>query len=229
MAETVRTVDYFYMMVPDKPGEGARILGALKNAGVNLLAYSGFPSGRGAQLDFVPADPAIFQAVARQNKWKVKGPKRAFVIDGDDRVGACWEILDKLAAAKINVTALDAVATGVGRWGVHRGHVDLRRGQLVEDLPAGADPVVPVDHERALRALHLPLVLPGDGLEDGGISRDEVELSAPPARETRVGEQVHARVLERTQDSGPLARLDGHHHVEVIAGSHCLSHGDLLQ
>ena len=117
MAETVRTVDYFYMMVPDKPGEGARILGTLRNAGVNLLAYSGFPSGRGAQLDFVPADPAAFQTVARQNKWKVKGPKRAFVIDGDDRVGACWEILNKLAAAKINVTAMDAVATGVGRWG----------------------------------------------------------------------------------------------------------------
>src|SRR5438093_131990 len=112
MAETVRAVDYFYMLVPDKPGEGARILGTLKKAGVNLLAYSGFPSGRGAQLDFVPADPAAFQAVARQNKWKVKGPKRAFVIDGDDRVGACWEILDKLAAAKINVTAMGAVAIG---------------------------------------------------------------------------------------------------------------------
>src|SRR5206468_1421941 len=123
-------VDYFYMMVPDKPGEGARILGTLRKAGVNLLAYSGFPSGRGAQLDFVPADPAAFQAVARQNKWKVKGPKRAFVIDGDDRVGACWEILDKLAAAKINVTAMDAVATGVGRWGAVHGHDRHRRGEL---------------------------------------------------------------------------------------------------
>src|SRR5712691_6515645 len=117
MAETVRTVDYFYVMVPDKPGEGARILGALKNAGVNLLAYSGFPSGRGAQLDFVPADPAIFHAVARHNTWKVKSPRRAFVTHGGQRVGAWWEILDKLAAAKINVTAMDAVATGVGRWG----------------------------------------------------------------------------------------------------------------
>src|SRR2546422_3508496 len=68
MAETVRAVDYFYMMVPDKPGEGARILGTLRNAGVNLRAYSGFPSGRGAQLDFVPADPAAFQAVARDRK-----------------------------------------------------------------------------------------------------------------------------------------------------------------
>ena len=46
MAETVRTMDYFYLMVPDKPGEGARILGELKSTGVNLIAYSGFPEGR---------------------------------------------------------------------------------------------------------------------------------------------------------------------------------------
>jgi len=117
MAETVRAVEYFYVLVPDKPGEGARILGELKRAGVNLLAYSGFPSGRGAQLDFVPADPAAFRAVATQNKGKVKGPKRAFVIEGDDRVGACSDLLNKLAAAKINVTAMDAVAVGAGRWG----------------------------------------------------------------------------------------------------------------
>src|SRR2546429_9643846 len=117
MAETVRAGEYFYVLVPDKPGEGARILGEPKRAGVNLLAYSGFPSGRGAQLDFVPADPAAFRAVATQNKWKVKGPKRAFVIEGDDRVGACSDLLNKLAAAKINVTAMDAVAAGAGPRG----------------------------------------------------------------------------------------------------------------
>ena len=115
MAETVRTADYFYVMVPDKPGEGARVLGELRNAGVNLVAYSGFPSGRGAQLDVVPTDPAAFRAVAKQKKWKVKGPKRAFLIEGDDRVGACADVLGRLAAAKINVTAMDALAGG-GRY-----------------------------------------------------------------------------------------------------------------
>jgi hypothetical protein len=90
MADTVRTADYFYVMVPDKPGEGARILGELKRAGVNLMAYSGFPSGRGAQLDLVPTDPAAFKTFAKEKKWKVKGPKRAFLIDGDDRLGAAW-------------------------------------------------------------------------------------------------------------------------------------------
>lgn len=115
--DTIQRVEYFYVQVPDKPGEGARALAALRGAGVNLLAYSGFPAGRRAQLDFVPSDPAQFRQVAKQAKWKVKGPKRAFLIQGDDRVGACAEILDKLAAAKINVTAMDAVSAGAGRWG----------------------------------------------------------------------------------------------------------------
>jgi hypothetical protein len=114
--ETVRTADYFYVMVPDKPGEGARILGELKRAGVNLAAYSGFPSGRGAQLDLVPTDPAAFRALAKEKKWKVKGPKKTFLIDGDDRLGACADVLGRLAAAKINVTALDAVAASGGRY-----------------------------------------------------------------------------------------------------------------
>jgi hypothetical protein len=115
MAETVRTADYFYVMVPDKPGEGARVLGELRRAGVNLVAYSGFPSGRGAQLDLVPTDAAALKAVAKQQKWKIKGPKHAFLIEGDDRVGACADVLGRLAAAKINVTAMDALAGG-GRY-----------------------------------------------------------------------------------------------------------------
>lgn len=115
--DTIRTVEYFYTIVPDKPGEGARALDALRSAGVNLLAYSGFPVGKRAQLDFVPEDAMAFRQVAKQNKWKVKGPKRAFLIQGDDRRGACAEILDRLATAKINVTAMDAVSAGAGRWG----------------------------------------------------------------------------------------------------------------
>ena len=118
MAETVRTLDYFYVTVPNKPGEGARALDVLRGAGVNLIAFSGFPQGRGAQLDFVPDDPAAFKAAARKAKWKVTGPKRAFLIDGDDHPGAGAALMGKLADAKINVTAIDAVCAGAGRYGV---------------------------------------------------------------------------------------------------------------
>ena len=116
MADTIRQIDYFYLLVPDRPGEAARVLRTLKDAGVNLLAFSGFPEGRRGQLDFIPADASAFKNVAKAAKWKVTGPKRGFLIQGDDRVGAIADLAGKLADAKINVTAIDAVSID-GRYG----------------------------------------------------------------------------------------------------------------
>jgi hypothetical protein len=118
MAETIQVVEYYYTEAPDKPGEAARALAQLKEAGVNLLAFSGFPKGRRAQLDFIPADAAVFKAVAKKNKWKLVGPKKGFLIHGEDRVGAVTDLLAKLADAKINVTATDAVCAGTDRFGM---------------------------------------------------------------------------------------------------------------
>ncbi len=117
MADTIQRVDYFYTMVPDKPGEAARMLAVLRDAGVNLLAFSGFPEGRRGQLDFVPADAGAFRQAAKKAGWKLTGPKRAFLLGGEDRVGAVAETLGKLAEAKINVTAIDALCAGAGRYG----------------------------------------------------------------------------------------------------------------
>jgi hypothetical protein len=117
MADTVRIVDYFYVSAPNKAGEGARALTTLKDAGVNLLAFSGFPQGRRAQMDFIPADPGAFKQAAKKAKWKVVGPKRGFLVQGDDRVGAVADLLERLGSAKINVTAIDAVSITDGRYG----------------------------------------------------------------------------------------------------------------
>jgi len=117
MADIIQRVQYFYIEVSDKPGEGARLLSLLKEAGVSLLAFSGFPKGRRAQVDFIPADPAAFRAFARKAKLKLTGPKTGFLIQGEDRVGALVDIMSKLAEAKINVTACDAVAAGAGQYG----------------------------------------------------------------------------------------------------------------
>lgn len=117
MADIVRLVEYFYITAPNKPGEGARALNTLKDAGVNLLAFSGFPQGRRAQMDFIPADPAAFRQAAKRAKWKVVGPKRGFLVQGEDRVGAVADLLERLGAAKINVTAIDAVSVADGRHG----------------------------------------------------------------------------------------------------------------
>jgi predicted amino acid-binding ACT domain protein len=118
MADTVNLVDYYYVIAPDRPGAAARMLEHLKMAGVNLLAFTGFPRGKQAQLDFVPADGAAFRAAAKQAKWKLTGPKKGFLIQGDDRIGVVADLLGRLATAKINVTATDALCAGSGRYAI---------------------------------------------------------------------------------------------------------------
>ena len=119
MADRVRKVNYTYVMVPHRPGRGADVLGALREAGVNLLAFSAFPAGGGkAQVDLVTDDMPGLRRLARQNGWRLKAAKRGFLIQGDDRVGAVHRQLAKLADAKINATAADAVTAGGGRYGM---------------------------------------------------------------------------------------------------------------
>ena len=118
MADTIRKVAYYKTEVPNKAGEGARILGILKDAGVNLLAFSGFPSGRRAQIDFIPEDDAVFKTAAKKAGLKMGAKKTGFLVQGDDRVGAVSDIMTKVAEAGINITALDAIVAGGGRYGV---------------------------------------------------------------------------------------------------------------
>ena len=117
MNETIKVAQYFYLDAPDRPGEAARLLRVLQEEGVNLLALSGFPSGRRTQVDLVPEDPARLRAVARRQRWKLTGPKKVLLITGEDRIGAMVEIAEKLAGAKINIVATQAVATGPGVFG----------------------------------------------------------------------------------------------------------------
>ena len=116
MADIIRKVAYFAMDVPNKPGEGARVLEKLAEAGVNLLAFSGFPSGRKAQFDFMPEDVAVFKKAVKLAKIKTRPQKFGFLARGNDRKGAVADLLKTLAAKNINVTAIDAVSAGAGRY-----------------------------------------------------------------------------------------------------------------
>jgi hypothetical protein len=119
MPTLIRKVEYAYVTVASRPGEAARILGALRDANVNLLAFSGFPQGRNkAQVDIVTDDINGLKASARQNKWKLSRVKRAFLLQGADEVGAALPAISQLAGAKINVIAADAIAAGEGRFGL---------------------------------------------------------------------------------------------------------------
>ena len=99
MADRVRKVGYFKLSVPRRAGQGARILGALRDAGVSLLAFSGFPRAGQAQIDLVIDRPAALRGVARREGWRLVGPKRGFLVQGTDQVGAVHRHLQKLADA----------------------------------------------------------------------------------------------------------------------------------
>lgn len=119
MSDRVRKVSYCYLRVPSRPGQGAAVLAALRDAGIDLLAYSGFPAGGGkSQIDLVSGNLAAIGRVARRNGWKLSRAKRGFLIQGEDKVGAVNRHLQKLATARINVTAADAVTAGKGRYGM---------------------------------------------------------------------------------------------------------------
>lgn len=118
MAETVQRVEYYHVTVPDTPGQGLRILSELKQRGVNLLAFLGFPLGGGqSQIDLVAEDPDSLKDAARQAGVTLSDARRAFLIQGDDRVGVVADITARLAAANINVTAAAAAGAGSGRYG----------------------------------------------------------------------------------------------------------------
>ncbi|MGH8524735.1 MAG: hypothetical protein ACREXY_11110 [Gammaproteobacteria bacterium] len=119
MAHTVRKMDYCYLTIASRAGQGGKILKILKEAGVNLLALSAFPCGQGlAQFDLMPEKMADLTKVAKLNKWKVSNPRKGFLVQGDDEVGAALAPLAKLADKKINVTAGNAISTGNGRFGM---------------------------------------------------------------------------------------------------------------
>ncbi len=115
----VRKVNYVDVKVPNRAGQAAEVLGALEEAGVNLLAFSGFPDrDRKSQIDLVTNDLAGVRRVARKQGWRISRVKRGFLVQGRDRVGAVHGHVRKLARHRINMTALDAVTAGKGQYGM---------------------------------------------------------------------------------------------------------------
>jgi hypothetical protein len=61
--------------------------------------------------------PAL-RRVAAKNGWQLSRVKKAFLITGGDTVGAVHRHVQKLADARISITAADAVCAGGGRYGM---------------------------------------------------------------------------------------------------------------
>lgn len=111
-------VESYAVVVPNKPGKGAKLLTAFKEAGVNFVAIWGYPVGKRCRIDLVAQDAALLKKAAKQLKIKLGKKQTAFHITGEDHPGAVAEDLARLAAQQINVYAVQALCAGNGRFGV---------------------------------------------------------------------------------------------------------------
>jgi len=116
--QRIERIEYYYTVVPNEVGAGAKVFNELKGKGVNLLAFNGFPlSAESSQLDLVPSSGDALVAVAQEAGIKLVGPKVAFLMTEWEHLGAVADILGKLEQAGVNVTAMQAIDTGDWHYG----------------------------------------------------------------------------------------------------------------
>jgi hypothetical protein len=118
MADQIRIVDYYYVRLGDRPGEGRRFLEHVSEQGINLVAFTAFPAGANqTQIDFVTESPDRLEQAAADASVPLVGPRKAILIQGDDRRGALHEHHLVLANAGVNVYASHGTCDGTGRFG----------------------------------------------------------------------------------------------------------------
>lgn len=115
MADTITIVPYYSVVTPNKTGEGAKLLSALKDAGVSLIGLWAYPiKGKKAQFDVVPVDPKAFTKAAKKLKLEVGAKQSAIAWAGEDRLGLMADAAAKLAAAGIGIIATQVICSGEG-------------------------------------------------------------------------------------------------------------------
>jgi len=112
---TAKKIDVLTVKLDPKPGALAQILGAFREAKVNVTASWAYQMGPGeAQAHFFTADlDRAKQALTKLGKTPKTEP--AFWVDDADQIGNYHGVLQKIAQAGVNVEATDAFAIG-GRF-----------------------------------------------------------------------------------------------------------------
>ena len=118
MNDSIKQIEYYYAVVADNPGKWSWFLPYLRDNGVNMVAFTAFPVGAGkSQLDFFPEDAELLRQAADAAGVELTGPKRAFLIQGDDKAGALLNCHLKLSEAGVNVHAANGASGGEGHFG----------------------------------------------------------------------------------------------------------------
>ncbi len=117
-AFTIRPVEYHYAPVRDELGAAYRVLAALAERGVGLLAFTAVPSGPElAQFALFPDDPNKLAAEARAAGLALDGPYHALLVQGDDELGALAHVHQRLFDVGVSVYASTGVTDGRGAFG----------------------------------------------------------------------------------------------------------------
>ncbi len=115
MTLTIRGVEYFTIMVEDRPGEAYALLTKLAAAGVSLVAFDAVPMDAGhTQLVLYPEDRDSLARAGETHGLVATGPQRAFLIEGDDHLGALADIHARLYDTGINVYRSSGLTDGQG-------------------------------------------------------------------------------------------------------------------
>jgi hypothetical protein len=118
MAAIIKRVDYFYCSFEDQPGEAYKLLSFLSSVGVYLYAFNIVPIGPfRTQFTLFPEDSSKLIAEAKKANLNMDGPNPAFLIQGDDEMGALVDIHAKLFNENINVFSSTGVTDGKGAFG----------------------------------------------------------------------------------------------------------------
>jgi hypothetical protein len=118
MGLTIRSMEYYVTTVHDEPGQAYAMLSKCASAEVNLLAFSATPiSAEYTQLTLFPEHAEDLVRLAEKTGVPLIGPHRAFLIQGDDQLGALIDIHRKLFDARINIYTSTGVTDGKGGYG----------------------------------------------------------------------------------------------------------------
>ena len=118
MAARINRVSYYYITVRDAPGEAYKVLSSLAAEEVNLLAFHAIPmGGNSTQLALFAKNESALTGAAQRLGLGLTGPEHAFLVQGDDELGALVNIHGALFEANINVYASSGVTDGRGSFG----------------------------------------------------------------------------------------------------------------
>jgi hypothetical protein len=109
MARWKRLAD-FWINLPDRPGELARLAARLREADVNLLGLWGYGAENGrARFYCVPESAEQFRNFARSAELPIREGV-TFYLTAADRGGMLVQTLENIARANVNLLAIQAVA-----------------------------------------------------------------------------------------------------------------------